>query len=163
MKYLHMRIPLYLTGIIIAIMLVAIPFETTQAQDATPKALVLTADGALTPAMAEYLSRGIDTAQRENAELLIFQLNTPGGEITLMSEMVEIIRGSQVPVVVFVSPRGSMAASAGTVITLAGHIAAMAPQTTIGAASPVGSEGEDIGETMEAKIKEGIKAQIRSP
>ncbi|MGD8455835.1 MAG: nodulation protein NfeD [Anaerolineales bacterium] len=157
-----MRTHLSLLGMVFIIALAALPLGTARAQDSTPKAFILTADGALTPAMAEYLSRGIDTAQKENAELLVFQLNTPGGEITLMSEIVEIIRGSQVPVVVFVAPHGAMAASAGTVITFAGHLAAMAPQTTIGAASPVGSEGEDIGETMEAKIKEGIKAQIRS-
>lgn len=162
MKYRRIRIPPSLIWMIVLITLAALPWGTTQAQEASPKALVLTADGPLTPAMAEYLSRGIDTAQRENAELLIFQLNTPGGDVVLMSEIVEIIRGSQVPVVVYVSPRGAMAGSAGTVITLAGHVAAMAPETTIGAASPVGAEGEDIGETMEAKIKEATKAQIRS-
>jgi membrane-bound serine protease (ClpP class) len=153
---------LCLSWIIVILMLGVLPWGTAQAQEAAPKALVLTADGPLTPAMAEYLSRGVDTAQKENADLIILQLNTPGGDIVLMGEIVGIIRGSFVPVVVFVTPRGAMAGSAGTIITLAGHLAAMSPQTTIGAASPVGGSGEDIGETMEAKLKEATKAQIRT-
>jgi membrane-bound serine protease (ClpP class) len=79
-----------------------------------------------------------------------------------MNRIVTSIRSSTVPVVVFVYPRGAMAASAGTLLTLAGHAAAMAPETTIGAASPVGGQGEDIGETMEAKEKEVLKATVRS-
>jgi membrane-bound serine protease (ClpP class) len=67
-----------------------------------------------------------------------------------------------VPVVVYVAPRGALAGSAGTVITLAGHASAMAPETVIGAASPVGSQGEDIGSTLEAKLKEALKAKVRA-
>ncbi len=84
--------------------LAALPWGTAHAQATTPQAFVITASGPLTPAMAEYLSRGIATAQRENAELLIFQLDTPGGEVVLMGEMVAIILASQVPVVVYVAP-----------------------------------------------------------
>jgi membrane-bound serine protease (ClpP class) len=133
-----------------------------QAQAETPYVVVLTADGALTPAMAEYLSRGIRLAEQRGAEVLILQLNTPGGAIDLMQDMVESIRGSRVPVVVYVAPRGATAGSAGTVITLAGHAAAMAPETAIGAASPVGAEGQDLGETLEAKAKNILKATVRS-
>ena len=132
------------------------------AQDEAPLVLVLTAEGPITPAMQEYLSRGLEIAQKRGAELVVFELNTPGGSVTLMSEMVKQIRASTVPVVVYISPRGGMAASAGTVITLAGHAAAMAPETAIGAASPVSAEGEDLGETMEAKEKEILKAQVRA-
>jgi membrane-bound serine protease (ClpP class) len=162
MKHRRTQNWLFMAAILLFLALAALPWDAALAQETSPQAIVLTADGPLTPAMAEYLSRGIETAQNENAELLIFQLNTPGGDVTLMSEIVEIIRASRIPVIVYVTPRGAMAASAGTVITLAGHLAAMSPETTIGAASPVGAEGEDIGETMEAKIKETIKAQIRS-
>ncbi len=132
------------------------------AQDNARRILVLTADGPLTPAMAEYLSRGIQAAENQNAEALIFEMNTPGGSLDLMNRMVQDIRSSTVPVVVYVSPPGAMAGSAGVLITLAGHASAMAPETTIGAASPVGPEGEDLGQTMQAKQKEIMKATVRS-
>ena len=132
------------------------------AQDESPTALLLTAEGAVTPAMAEYLSRGITKAEGDGAEVLIFQLDTPGGSVDVMNRIVKDIRASTVPVVVYVAPRGAIAGSAGTVIVLAGHAAAMAPETAIGAASPVGAEGEDLGETMEAKTKNILKATVRS-
>jgi membrane-bound serine protease (ClpP class) len=112
--------------------------------------------------MEQYLTRGVAVAEQTDAELIIFQINTPGGEIELMNRMVQLIRGSRIPVVVYVAPRGAMAASAGSLITLAGHVAAMAPETIIGAASPVGTQGEDIGETMETKAKEALMATVRS-
>ena len=124
--------------------------------------LLLTADGPLTPAMAEYLDRGIRYAERDGIELIVFQLNTPGGSVTLMNRMVQSIRNSPIPVVVYVGPRGAMAGSAGTGITLAGHAAAMAPETAIGAASPVGEQGQDLGTTIEAKEKNILKATVRS-
>jgi membrane-bound serine protease (ClpP class) len=124
--------------------------------------VLLTAQGAVTPAMAEYLDRGLERAEREEAEALIFQLDTPGGSVDLMNRMVQRIRNTRVPVVVYIAPRGAMAGSAGTVITLAGHAAAMAPETAIGAASPVGGQGEDLGETIETKQKEILKATVRS-
>ena len=120
------------------------------------------ASGPLTPAMVNYIERGIDLAERDGAEFIILQLNTPGGSITLLNTIVQDIRASTVPVIVYVSPRGAMAASAGTVITLAGHANAMAPETIIGAASPVGSQGEDIATTEEAKVKEAMRATVRS-
>ncbi len=123
---------------------------------------VLTADGPVTQAMAGYIERGLEIAQAEQAGLVILQLNTPGGQITVMNDIVQTIRGSRIPVVVYVAPQGAMAASAGTILTLAGHLNAMAPDTTIGAASPVGSQGEDIGTTEEVKIKEMMRATVRS-
>jgi membrane-bound serine protease (ClpP class) len=123
---------------------------------------VLTVDGPVTQAMAGYVERGLQSAQDQSAGLVILQLNTPGGQITIMNDIVQMIRNSPVPVVVYVAPQGAMAASAGTVITLAGHLNAMAPDTTIGAASPVGSQGEDIGTTEEAKVKGVLKATVRS-
>jgi len=123
--------------------------------------LLLNAEGPVTPAMVGYLERGLALAERQQAVALILRLNTPGGSVTLMGEMVEAIRGSAIPVVVYVAPRGAMAGSAGTIITLAGHVAAMAPETAIGAASPVGSQGEDLGETIAAKEKEILRATVR--
>ncbi len=124
--------------------------------------LVLQARGPLTPAMAEYLDRGLRLAAARRAEAVVLQLDTPGGSVDLMGRMVQAIRGSQVPVIVFVAPRGAMAGSAGTIIVLAGHAAAMAPETAIGAASPVGGQGEDLEATEAAKVKEIMKAEARA-
>ncbi len=138
------------------------PRPAVQAQGSAPLVLVISANGVVSRPMVEYLARGIRIAEQRGAELLVLELNTPGGSIDLMQDMVESIRASQVPVVVYITPRGAMAGSAGTVITLAGHAAAMAPETAIGAASPVGSQGEDLGDTMEAKEKNILKATVRS-
>lgn len=135
--------------------------QTVQAQNDSPLVLYLTVDGAVSSAMEEYVGRGIDYAGQQGAELLVLQLNTPGGGVEIMNRIKQDILGSQVPVVVYVAPRGAMAASAGTVITLSAHAAAMAPETVIGAASPVGSQGEDLGETLEEKVKEVLKADVR--
>ncbi len=136
--------------------------QVNRAQTSLPIIYVLTADGPVTPAMREYLRRGIQIAERRNALALIFQLNTPGGSVDTTNTIIQDIRESRVPVVVYIQPRGAMAGSAGTLITLAGHIAAMAPETTIGAASPVGAEGQELGQTMEAKVKNMLKATVRS-
>ena len=123
---------------------------------------VLEIEGPVTPVMISYIERGISTAETDGAEALIIKLNTPGGQLDLMNEIVQALLRADVPTVVYVYPSGGYAASAGTLITLAAHVAAMAPNTTIGAASPVGSEGEDLGETMEAKLKEDLRAQARA-
>ena len=132
------------------------------AQEISSPVLVLTAEGPITPSMLDYLERGLSSAEQQNAEALIFMLDTPGGSVDLMNEFVQVIRTSTTPVVVYVAPQGAIAGSAGTVITLAGHASAMAPETAIGAASPVGAEGEDLGETIEAKEKNILKALVRS-
>ncbi|MCC7360484.1 MAG: nodulation protein NfeD [Anaerolineales bacterium] len=124
--------------------------------------LVLSIEGPLTSVHDLYLERTLAQAERENDQLVILQLNTPGGQLDLMDKLIARIRASRVPVVVFVSPRGATAGSAGTLITLAGHAAAMGPETVIGAASPVGGQGEDLGETLSAKIREDMQAHVRA-
>lgn len=126
------------------------------------RALQLEFEGPLTPVLVGYVQRGIEQAQAQNIDLVILRLNTPGGQIDLMQSIITAIRESEVPVVVYVAPNGAMAGSAGTLITLAGHAAAMAPETVIGAASPVSSEGADIESTLETKLKEAMKATARS-
>ena len=133
-----------------------------RAQTTAPLVITIEADGPLTPALTGYIERSITSASRRGAELLILRLNTPGGSIDLMNEIVQSIRSSTVPVAVYVAPRGAIAGSAGTLITLAGHVAAMAPDTAIGAASPVGGQGEDLGATIAAKQKEILRATARS-
>jgi membrane-bound serine protease (ClpP class) len=133
-----------------------------QAAASGPVVMVLTIDGAITTATQGYLTRGIRVAEQSAAQVLILQLNTPGGGLAPMQVMAEAIRGSSVPVVVYVTPRGAWAGSAGTIITLAGHAAAMAPETAIGAASPVGGQGENLASTEQAKTTEIMKATVRS-
>jgi membrane-bound serine protease (ClpP class) len=156
--WLVLLILIGLTAVIYALPLAS----PARAQESAPEALVLTFDGPLTPSMGEYLSRGIRAAEQRSAEAIILQLNTPGGSVDLMNEIVQEMRASQVPIVVYVAPRGAMAGSAGTIITLAGHAAAMAPETAIGAASPVDQQGQDLGETIAAKQKNIMKALVRS-
>jgi len=122
----------------------------------------MTADGTIMPPMLEYFKRGIKTAEQRNAEVLVIQLNTPGGSVSVMSEMITAIGNSTVPVVIYVSPKDAQAASAGALITMAGHASAMSPRTVIGAASPIDSSGADIESTLEKKIKEDLKAKART-
>lgn len=132
------------------------------AQSDSPLVLVMEAKGVVAPAMKEYILRGIQTAEQRGAETVVIKLNTPGGLISEMEVIVQAIRESQVPVVVYVSPRGGTAGSAGAVITIAGHASAMAPETIIGAASPISGEGQDLSETLERKQKEALRAQVRA-
>ena len=136
--------------------------SSVSSQSNFPVVITIEVDGPLTPTLVGYIDRGLSRARQIQAELLIVQLNTPGGSIDLMNIIVQNIRSSEIPVVVYVAPRGAMAGSAGTLITLAGHVAAMAPDTAIGAASPVGGQGEDLGTTIEAKQKEILRATARS-
>jgi membrane-bound serine protease (ClpP class) len=153
---------LWIILLFVAVNFAAPTVQSVDAQGEGPLVLVLTADGAVTPAMFEYLKRGLRQAENRGAEALIFRLNTPGGAVDLTLDMVEHIRASNVPIIVYVWPRGAIAGSAGTVITLAGHAAAMTPETAIGAASPVSVEGQDLGETIEEKAKNILKATVRS-
>ncbi|HIP95787.1 MAG TPA: nodulation protein NfeD [Anaerolineae bacterium] len=123
---------------------------------------IVQAKGPVTPAMLIYVERGIAAAEEDGAVCLILQLDTPGGSVSLAKNIVQRIAEARVPVVVYVAPRGAWAASAGTLITLAGHVAAMAPETSIGAASPVGMQGEDLPETAQKKEKEILMASARS-
>lgn len=132
------------------------------AQSSTPQVITLRLSGALQPVMLEYIKRAEQIAARDQAQAIILELDTPGGEIDLMNQIIEQIRASQIPVIVYVSPRGAMAGSAGSIITLSGHLSAMAPETAIGAASPVDANGQDIGQTMQAKVKEMLKATART-
>jgi membrane-bound serine protease (ClpP class) len=148
-----------ITVILVGFGLAAFP---VRAQTSQPPIIVLTADMPVEPAMQLYLNRGLQYAADAKAALVVVQLNTPGGDITIMTDIVTAIRSSPVPVVVYVTPTGGMAASAGTIITLGANLAAMAPNTIIGAASPVGSQGQNIDTTEEAKIKEALKADVRT-
>jgi membrane-bound serine protease (ClpP class) len=115
---------------------------------------VLTVDGTIVPVIADYIDRGISQAEENGAAVCIIELDTPGGLLDSTEEIVQKIMNADVPVVVYVSPKGAWAASAGTFITLSAHIAAMTPGTTIGAAHPVSAGGEEIPEDQMQKIVE---------
>lgn len=123
---------------------------------------VLHADGDVGPAMDTYIGRAISDAEASDARLIVIELDTPGGDSASMRSIVQKIEASNVPVAVYVSPAGARAASAGTFITLAANIAAMAPSTNIGAASPINSDGSDIEGTLGAKVTNDAVAFIRS-
>jgi membrane-bound serine protease (ClpP class) len=122
--------------------------------------LHLRADGPLTPALISYIQRGLNSAFDQGAEAVILELDTPGGQVDIMQDIVTTLRESRVPVVVYVAPRGAAAFSAGTLIVLAGHASAMAPETAIGAASPVGMDTE-LPETAEQKAKSAMMSLVR--
>lgn len=151
-----------LTRIIILLLIALTTFQSVLAQNDGPLAIIMTADGPIMPPMLEYFKRGIETAEQRNAEVIIIELNTPGGSVDTMLEMIQVMRASSVPVVVYISPNDAIAGSAGAIITMAGHASAMAPKTAIGAASPIDNSGNDIQSTLEMKIKEILKARARA-
>ncbi len=118
-------------------------------------------DGTIGPITERYIDRGLDRAEGNNAKLAVIELDTPGGLDSSMRDIVQRIENSDVPVAVYVSPSGARAASAGTFITMAAHIAAMAPNTSIGAASAINADGSDIEGTLGRKIENDAVAFIR--
>jgi len=115
---------------------------------------ILRVEGTIVPVIADYIDRGITRAEEQNAVACIIELNTPGGLLDSTEKIVQRIMNAKVPVVVYVSPKGAWAASAGTFITLSAHIAVMTPGTTIGAAHPVSGGGQEIPEDQMKKIVE---------
>jgi len=115
---------------------------------------ILTVDGTIVPVIVDYIDRGISQAEKNDATVCIIELDTPGGLLDSTDKIVKRIMNADVPIVVYVSPKGAWAASAGTFITLSAHIAAMTPGTTIGAAHPVSAGGEEIPEDQMKKIVE---------
>jgi membrane-bound serine protease (ClpP class) len=123
--------------------------------------LVITVNGVINPVASEYIGKSIKKAAEMNAEALIIELDTPGGLDTSMRSIVKDIIGSSVPVIVYVSPSGARAASAGVFITMAAHMAAMSPGTNIGAAHPV-AVGEKMDKVMAEKATNDAAAYIKS-
>ncbi len=152
------RILLILIGLLLAVSIVA------RAQTESPRIDVLTVKGTINPVLTDYIERGIEQAEETGASAVIIQMDTPGGLDTAMRDIIQSIINARVPVVVYVSPAGARAASAGAYITLAAHVAVMAPNTAIGAATPVslGGDGEaQMSEEMKNKIINDAIAYIR--
>jgi membrane-bound serine protease (ClpP class) len=128
----------------------------------TADVVKITIDGVIHPIAAEYVKRGVDEATKTNAKALLIELRTPGGLETSTREIVQSIIGSRVPVIVWVAPSGSRAASAGFFILESADIAAMAPGTNSGAAHPVVIGGEKIDDVMKQKMENDSAAFMRS-
>jgi membrane-bound serine protease (ClpP class) len=139
--------------------------DSASAPSARPTVVVGTVDGAIGPASRDFIRRLIAEAVAVRAECVVIRMDTPGGLSASMRDIIQDIMGSDVPVVVYVSPSGARAASAGALIALASHVAAMAPGTNIGAAHPVplgGGAGGEKDETMDEKITHDAAAYSRS-
>ena len=126
------------------------------------EAVVVDLDTDINPVTAEFVKRVVDEAVAGGAPVVILRINTPGGRLDSTREITKAILASEVPVVGFVHPSGSQAASAGFIILMACDVAAMAPGTNTGAASPVGSGGEELPKTIGKKVSEDASAFVRS-
>ena len=123
---------------------------------------VIRIEESINPGTAAFLARGTQQAVEDGAVLIVLELDTPGGLVSSMRTMVKTIMNSPIPVVVYVSPSGAQAASAGVFVVMAADVAAMAPGTNIGAAHPVVAGGKEMDETMNTKMVNDLVAFIKS-
>ncbi len=137
-------------------------FSLAQQSEQVPPVVVMRMEGVIAPPNADYFSRTLRIARERGAQLVVVELDTPGGLMNSMEQIVKDILASEVPVAVYVSPSGAKAGSAGAFITIASHIAVMAPGTSIGAATPVSGSGEEMPRAMERKVVNYAASYIRS-
>ncbi len=132
------------------------------AQNQNSEIIVLTIEGPVNQVMGAYFERGLQAAETAGAAAVVINLDTPGGSLDITLDIIQLFQNSSVPVVVYITPAGAQAASAGSLIMLAGHASGMAPDTVVGAASPVSGDGSDIGETLFRKVVEDTQAVVRN-
>jgi membrane-bound serine protease (ClpP class) len=128
---------------------------------ASNEVMIIELEGPINPGTAMYVIRGLERAKKTGAAIAVIRLDTPGGLASSMRSIIKAMLNSPVPVVVYVGPKGAGAASAGVMITVAGHIAAMAPGTNIGAAHPVAAGGKKIEKTMSEKVVNDMASYAR--
>ncbi len=136
--------------------------EADESTGERPLVYVLAFEGPVTPVLQQYLKDAIETAVPAGAEAVVLQFDTPGGSVDVTKSITQLMLSSPIPIAVYVAPAGAHAGSAGTFITLAAHVAAMAPGASIGAASPVDMSGGDIDDTMRAKIENLLSADVEN-
>src|SRR6266487_1213046 len=142
---------IFVIPILLALMFVP---RTASADTYHVDVMVLNSD--IGPASLRYLKNSVATAERDRAQALVIEIDTPGGDLESMKSMIQAELSSTVPIISYVSPVGGRAASAGAFVALAAQVAAMAPTTRIGASSPVTSTGGDIDQTLKAKVEEDL-------
>jgi membrane-bound serine protease (ClpP class) len=133
-----------------------------QASEEPPRVVRIEVDSIIHPVAAQFVSESLAETDARGADLFVIELSTPGGLLTSTREIVQEMLGAETPVVVFVSPSGAHAASAGFFLLMAADVAAMAPGTNTGAAHPVGGQGEDVEGNLGEKVEQDAAAQIRS-
>jgi membrane-bound serine protease (ClpP class) len=148
--------------ILIVLGLFSLVAGAVRAQEEQPTVVVLPTSGVVDQIVSNYLREGIDRAAAQGAPAVVIQLDTPGGSLEATREIVQAELTAPVPVMVWVGPAGSRAASAGTFLTLAAHVAAMAPATNIGAATPISGDGQDIPDDLGKKVLNDTIATITS-
>jgi len=148
-------------AILFSLLFLSLPQLLFSAENRAGQVMVITVQGVINPVSSEYIKKSIEEANEQGMEALVIELDTPGGLDTSMRSIIKVINVSEVPVVVYVAPSGARAASAGVFITMAAHIAAMAPGTNIGAAHPVGIGGK-MDKTMVEKVTNDAVAYIKS-
>mgnify|MGYP001813701463 FL=1 len=153
-----MMVPMQRLNLILGVLAALVLVSPVVAQEVVH----LRVEDTIQPASQQFIERAIEEAEVRNAALVILELDTPGGLLDSTREITTAITGSEVPVAVFVTPGGAQATSAGFFILVSADIAAMSPGTNTGAASPVSGQGEDVGETMKAKVFSDASAMIRS-
>ncbi|GAF79954.1 unnamed protein product, partial [marine sediment metagenome] len=148
--------------VFISLAILGIPgFGTPGMALAENEVFIIELEGPINPGTAMYVTRGLEKAAEQGAGLAILRLDTPGGLGSSMRTIIKAILNSPIPVAVWVGPSGAGAASAGVMITVAAHIATMAPGTNIGAAHPVTAGGKDIDKTMSEKVVNDMAAYAR--
>jgi membrane-bound serine protease (ClpP class) len=151
----------FLRGVFTALAVVAVVPAVAAAAPSQPRVLAVEFDNDVNPVTADYVIDQIERANEENYDAVVILLDTPGGLADAMKDIYEAELASKVPVIVYVSPEGARAASAGVWIGMAGDVLAMAPQTNIGSSTPVSVGGEDIQEDLRRKVVNDAAASLR--
>ena len=148
--------------VVLALLAAASPSSAGASDNGQPLVMVITLDAEINPVSASFVSDSVNRAEDRHAAALVIELDTPGGLSTSMDDIVKDELAAKLPVIVYVSPQGGRAASAGVFVTMASDLAAMAPSTNIGAATPIDSSGQNLGSDLRRKVLNDAEAKIRA-